>query len=145
MHFIRQILFIRCQSLLVVFVICWWCYSMGMNLDMQLFVCPIIYTWKSWNAQFIFFSGFFPFFLSFEGLQSLWITTVCSSQLQQYKQERATNQPSIAYAQPIEKPPPTSVSSDKLLQTPTSSETGKKIYFLDNVIYLKKVAFWTFT
>lgn len=81
----------------------------------------------------------FSSFLLLSGLQSLWITTVCSSQLQQYKQERATNQPSIAYAQPpIEKPPPTSVSSDKLLQTPTSSETGKdeKCFFLDNVIYL---------
>lgn len=84
------------------------------------------------------------FLFSISGLQSLWITTVCSSQLQQYKQERATNQPSIAYAQPIiGKPPPTSVSSDKLLQTPTSSETGKKIYFLDNVIYLKEKWFGT--
>lgn len=62
-------------------------------------------------------------FFLFAGLQSLWVTALCSSQLQhRHKQSQAID----AHVQPMtqNKPPPTSVSSDKLLQTPTS-ETGK--------------------
>lgn len=128
MHFIRQILFIRRVFIVVDDAIHGFCVCLSLKFVLQFFffvdwvncnVCHIVYTWNTEKETFF----------TILGLQSLWITTVCSSQLQQYKQERgATNQPSIAYAQPIiiEKPPPTSVSSDKLLQTPTSSETGKE-------------------
>lgn len=70
------------------------------------------------NTFFHKLSNPFLIFYFFIGLQSLWITSFCSSQLQQ-KSNNNSHLPRLPL--PLQ-PPTTSQSSEKLLQTPCSDK-----------------------